>query len=82
MGRILAPEHRQLWRDIHQSEEGVSKLLLHMEAYGETLAHNMPQLFTQPFDTLHPNLGTTPLYLLVKSRDEIALYLELFGSIF
>ena len=57
VGRILDPRHRGVWRKVHESEESLAKLFMHMEQYGATLARNMLQLFTQPFDSVHKNLG-------------------------
>ena len=58
IGRITDAEHVTSWREMRRrSEVAAEELLVQLEAYLATLALNLQQLFTQPFDAVHHNFG-------------------------
>ena len=59
LGRSLQPSYRALWAQIESEvgEGGLIELMQLFEKYVHTLAYNMPQLFTIPFDAVQANLG-------------------------
>ena len=44
------------------------ELIVVLEAYTVALARNAPQLFTQPFDAVHPNLSELLLCGMILSE--------------
>ena len=77
VGRVLDPRYKPDWQAIHASAGGAADLMARLEGYGATLAHNMLQLFTQPFDAVHNNIGMCTQKLIslwcVKRKDHIAI---------
>ena len=57
VGGVLNPVNQGIWTRIHNQSGGAMELIAALEAYTVTLARNAPQLFTQPFDAVHPNLS-------------------------
>ena len=45
------------WVKIQKTHPGSIELMYKLEQYASVLAHNMLQLFTQPFDAVHDNIG-------------------------
>lgn len=57
LGRVLEPENLGAWKRIQEQQPGTVEILHQMEQYATVLAHNMLQLFTQPFDAVNENIG-------------------------
>ena len=57
VGAILDPSNAPFWASMHNRSSGAMELIVVLEAYTVALARNAPQLFTQPFDAVHPNLS-------------------------
>ena len=57
VGAILDPSNAAIWTSMHNRSSGAMELMVVLEAYTVALARNAPQLFTQPFDAVHPNLS-------------------------
>ena len=57
LGHTLQPKYKEFWDTLHLESGSSVDLMLYMEEYAHTLAKNMPQIFTQPFDVVHDNLG-------------------------
>ena len=68
VGRITDASIRAYWREMSRRRlvDG-AVLLRQLEAYTETLARNLHQLFTQPFDAAHDNFGTSSNELVYKT---------------
>jgi cadherin EGF LAG seven-pass G-type receptor 1 len=57
VGRILDPKYTDIWTRIQRKRTGALVDLMNaVENYTLTLAHNMLQTFTQPFDAVHENI--------------------------
>ena len=65
-GALLAVDLASAWAVIHRRAAGLAELLANLDAYSRTLAANMPQLFMQPFDAVHPNIGKTTTRLVCR----------------
>jgi len=51
---------KEAWFRIQSSQpQALTDLMKAVENYTSVLAHNMPQTFTQPFDAVHDNIGTS-----------------------
>ena len=58
LSRVLDPTYNSLWNALQKSDHAAVNLMISLEVYTQVLAQNMAQLFTQPFDAVHDNLGT------------------------
>lgn len=55
---ILAPETAELWGRLHQLTGGsASDLVASIHSYLDTLASSRHDTYTDPFETVAPNLG-------------------------
>ena len=71
IGRMTGAEHVTSWREMRRRQQvAAEELLAQLESYLDTLALNLQQLFTQPFDSVHDNFGQHSL--LVTSSFHIA----------
>ena len=58
IGRMTGAEHVTSWREMRRRQQvAAEELLAQLESYLDTLALNLQQLFTQPFDAVHDNFG-------------------------
>ncbi|ELT95736.1 hypothetical protein CAPTEDRAFT_182594 [Capitella teleta] len=56
LGRTLQPKYKEFWDTLHLESSHLVHLMRYLEEYTRTLARNMPQIFTQPFDVVHENI--------------------------
>ena len=57
IGRITGRGFETDWEHIGERVVGAVALLHNLEQYVHTLAANVHQVFTRPFDAVHSNLG-------------------------
>ncbi len=57
LGVVLEPKYEEEWKAVHSKQAGAMELVQVIEEYMNTLALNMLQLFTNPFDAVHDNVG-------------------------
>lgn len=58
IGQIVDERYKQIWTSVNQKTDGkIVELMKAVSDYMSILAHNMPFLFTQPFDAVHENIG-------------------------
>ena len=57
IGTITARKFKDDWMTIQSKSLGAVELLHKLEEYINTLATNVHQVFTQPFDAVHDNIG-------------------------
>ena len=57
LSRSLEPMYIGAWKRIQETHPGTIEIMYKMEQYASVLAHNMLQLFTQPFDSVNHNIG-------------------------
>ena len=67
VGAILDPSNAAFWASMHNRSSGAMELIVVLEAYTVALARNAPQLFTQPFDAVHPNLSELLVWRMMLS---------------
>ena len=68
LSRVLEPKYIGSWRRIQENQPGTIEVMYKMEQYASVLAHNMLQLFTQPFDAINDNIGEIFSHLLNEGK--------------